>query len=107
MIVAAVDATTSTASSTARGGPRVEPVQHGERARGEPERQHVHDRAERVLADQARAAAQAEREAAVRGGVADGGDRERQRVRDAGAERAAEREEDQRVRERARRRRRT
>jgi len=46
-------------------------VQHGERARGEPERQHVHDRAERMLADQARAAAQPEREAAVRGRVGD------------------------------------
>ena len=56
--VAAVLAAIRTASSTARGGVGVEPVQHGERAARQPEREHEDDRAERVLAQQAGAAAE-------------------------------------------------
>ena len=56
---------------------RVEPVQDGERAAGQPEREHEHDRADRVLAQQAGAAADAEGQPPVGGGVADRGQRER------------------------------
>jgi hypothetical protein len=79
------------------GRNRVQRVQHAERPARQPQREHVDDRAHRVLAHEAVAPADAERERAVGLRVRDRGDRERDGVRAGGAERATQCEEEDRV----------
>ena len=64
------------------------PVQDEQRAVRERQRQDEHDRAAHVMADEVGAAAHAEREPPVRGGVADRRQRQRDRVRAARADQA-------------------
>ncbi len=90
-----------TASSTARGGAAARPCRTARAPLVRPTREQEDEEAREVLAHEARAPADAERQPPVRGGVADGGDGQGGDVRPGGAERAAEQEEQQRVGDRA------